>query len=666
MASDSNRFQPFLRSGDRTFFLFLSFFLRDLTSTGKLSSLDALAVACKGNIIITSPNMDYVPEPFIFEEEDLCCRADGRFGVVDCFQWPQMHERQYEYSACIPRKDSIPTLRTAWYHPTLDDFTVPAGSRFAVGTLPATKVTDFEVALQTLRSRHHTLRDRPIGQDALRVLMRLADHEVRRLHHHPLLFRDLVVFVAQLQRKLLDIHALLDYIEFVHPLLKTPPSRPPHANDNWMGCFTKSTEVCEALYFAGVPVWLVCSEAYISPTMNVVHSVRLSYPDEIVRAMYTENGVAKPFPSIWCGPSNVLRHYHTRSSYEGTLADAPEPLPVAHPSLSRSSSSSGKKPSRKLSRTARERASAGPSRGVWPSHFSSHVFDHSLVLPSAAGQSKWEEPNLPDRIMSGVVDPGYRFPKPTLFVNVSTPEKKKTYLLNWLSARPLWISQVDIRPPSKFPSPQMWRDFLNTIDTDPLPSTKTASTKLAVRDILGEAIINSAQGLTGAPQEITWRGMQGSITSVLAHPPLSFMRSLLWELYELNFRYELYALDRALVPDCWTTSNEERITRQTLLYGILPGESGLVMWSESLPRYSRELGLCATDVPNSLPYISKFCQLMSVWPGAPARLQSPVELKGQDDTEVYSVFSLACHFYVQTAFDFLGQQPSLPRIFQFV
>ncbi|KAI6015821.1 hypothetical protein BKA83DRAFT_4060751 [Pisolithus microcarpus] len=658
MAFESSRFKPFLRAGDRTSIFFLSFFVRELTSADKISSLDALVVACKGNVIITSPNVDYVPEPFIFEEEDMCCCADGRFGVVDCFQWPQMHERQYEYSVCIPRKGSIPTLHSAWYTPTLDDFVIPTGTQFAVGTLHATKVTAFSGALQTLRSRRHTLRDRPVGQDALRVLICLAEHEVMRLQHHPLPFRDLIVFVAQLQRKLLDIHALLDYMEFVHPLLRNPPSRPPSVNGIWMGCFTKSTEVCEALYFAGVPVWLVRSEAYISPTMNVVHSVRLSCPDDIVRAMYMENGVAKPFPSIWRGPSNVLRHYHTRSGYEGTLADAPEPLPIAYPSASRPSSSSGKQPSKRQSRTARERASAGPSR---------------------AGQSKWEEPNLPDmpkphilfatawreadtdsqRIKSGVVDPGYRFPKPTLFVNVSTPERKKTYLLNWLSARPLWISQVDIRPPSKFPSPQMWRDFLNTIDTDPLPSTKTASTKLAVRDILGEAIINSAQGSVGAPQEITWRGMQGN-------PPLSFMRSLLWELYELNFHYELYALDRALVPDRWTASDEERLTRQGLLYGIFPGASGLVMWSESLPCHPRELGLCATDMPTSLPYFRNFCQLLSAWPGAPARLQSPIELKGRDDTEVYKVFSLACHFYVQTAFDFLGRQPSLPRIFQFV
>ena len=34
----------------------------------------------------------------------------------------------------------------------------------------------------------------------------------------------------------------------------------------------------------------------------------------------------------------------------------------------------------------------------------------------------------------------------------------------------------------------------------------------------------------------------------LSDPPLQFMRSLLWELYELNFQYELYALDWFIVP----------------------------------------------------------------------------------------------------------------------
>ncbi|KAI6022831.1 hypothetical protein BKA83DRAFT_4038500, partial [Pisolithus microcarpus] len=142
---------------------------------------------------------------------------------------------------------------------------------------------------------------------------------------------------------------------------------------------------------------------------------------------------------------------------------------------------------------------------------------------------------------------GYHFPKLTLFVNVSMPEQKKTYLFNWLSACPLWISQVSVHSPSKFLSPQMWRDFLNTIDTDQPSSTRSASTKLAVWDFLGEKIIHVSQGYAGVPEEIEWQGMQTSSVP-LFYPPLWLICSILWELYELNFHYELYALDEVIVP----------------------------------------------------------------------------------------------------------------------
>ncbi|KIM56399.1 hypothetical protein SCLCIDRAFT_132710 [Scleroderma citrinum Foug A] len=144
-----------------------------------------------------------------------------------------------------------------------------------------------------------------------------------QLHHHPLIFRDLVVFVAQLQHTLLDIHALLDYIEILHPLFTEPRLKPVCANPTWMGCFMLSTEICEALYFAGVPVWLVHNEEFIPPTMNIILPVWLTFPENIVRAAYSENGVAKPFPFIYCGPGGLLRHWHTHHHYEGTLAEQP-------------------------------------------------------------------------------------------------------------------------------------------------------------------------------------------------------------------------------------------------------------------------------------------------------------------------------------------------------
>ncbi|KAI6009954.1 hypothetical protein EDC04DRAFT_2581343, partial [Pisolithus marmoratus] len=136
-----------------------------------------------------------------------------------------------------------------------------------------------------------------------------------------LVFQDLVAFVTQLQCTLLDIHALLNYVEILYPLLTSPPLKPVHANPTWMGCFARNTEVCESLYFAGVPVWLVHDEEFIPPTMNIIHPVQLTFPDNIVRAMYSEGGVSKPFLSIFQGPGGLLCHYHMHWHYEGTLTE---------------------------------------------------------------------------------------------------------------------------------------------------------------------------------------------------------------------------------------------------------------------------------------------------------------------------------------------------------
>ena len=144
---------------------------------------------------------------------------------------------------------------------------------------------------------------------------------------------------------------------------------------------------------------------------------------------------------------------------------------------------------------------------------------------STGGDKQWEEPDVPEiprahgffaaawkkadkgteRFKAGMVDPGYRFPKLTLLVNVSLPERKKTYLYNWLSARSLWIRQIADHSLPKFPNTQMWRDFLNTIEGDLVPRTKSSKNKIAAREILGEQVVESAQGLKMAPADVVWR-----------------------------------------------------------------------------------------------------------------------------------------------------------------
>ncbi|KIO11967.1 hypothetical protein M404DRAFT_125457, partial [Pisolithus tinctorius Marx 270] len=68
----------------------------------KITSLDAQVVTCKDCWVIMLPNADFVPEPYIFKEVNLCLHANGQFGLVNCFQWPQTYKKNYEYAVCIP------------------------------------------------------------------------------------------------------------------------------------------------------------------------------------------------------------------------------------------------------------------------------------------------------------------------------------------------------------------------------------------------------------------------------------------------------------------------------------------------------------------------------------------------------------------------------------
>ncbi|KIN96906.1 hypothetical protein M404DRAFT_161815, partial [Pisolithus tinctorius Marx 270] len=142
-------------------------------------------------------------------------------------------------------------------------------------------------------------------------------------------------------------------------------------------------------------------------------------------------------------------------------------------------------------------------------------------------------------------------------------------------------------------------------------------------------------------------------------------RSLLWELYKLNFRYELHTLDQALVLQLWPNSLD-KYTCQSLLWSIFPGGCGLSSWLVPLPWELRDLGLTASEMEVALPYLNKFCQLLFAWPGVAFDLKSPIELDGSGNQAAYEAFILACEFYIQTAFDYLGHQPSLPCIFTFV
>ena len=110
-------------------------------------------LAIHNNQIITLPNCDFIPEPFTFDDAPLKPLHDGRFGIIDCFQWLQLHAEQYIWSACIPRQavyqdDSVWSL--LWWNlsQSPSKFVLEWGSAFEVGRVHLTKFQQLESVYQ--------------------------------------------------------------------------------------------------------------------------------------------------------------------------------------------------------------------------------------------------------------------------------------------------------------------------------------------------------------------------------------------------------------------------------------------------------------------------------------------------------------------------------------
>ncbi|KAG1776143.1 hypothetical protein EV702DRAFT_1046313 [Suillus placidus] len=130
-----------------------------------ISALDARAIGYQEPLVITTPNMDWVLELYNDDSEELRTQADGRFGVVDCFQWPQMYCKEFKYAVCIPHKDtSSIDLQFTWYTPTAADFVIQPGTAFAVSTLHSHIVDGINNLLTIARKHPLTYRDVEFGK----------------------------------------------------------------------------------------------------------------------------------------------------------------------------------------------------------------------------------------------------------------------------------------------------------------------------------------------------------------------------------------------------------------------------------------------------------------------------------------------------------------------
>ena len=82
----------------------LAALLMDPVTAPRWDDILSIFLANDSKYVITSPNMEWVPEPFVGLVQ-VHLRKDFRYGVEDPFQWPQVYSEGFEFLSAVLRRD---------------------------------------------------------------------------------------------------------------------------------------------------------------------------------------------------------------------------------------------------------------------------------------------------------------------------------------------------------------------------------------------------------------------------------------------------------------------------------------------------------------------------------------------------------------------------------
>lgn len=258
----------------------------------------------------------------------------------------------------------------------------------------------------------------------------------------------------------------------------------------------------------------------------------------------------------------------------------------------------------------------------------------------------------PARVHSLSVSVETWFPDPCLIVGTTSEERRKRYIVTWLSIRSAWLNRVTDSTASPV-HPSIWRGFLNSIlNPEQVFSSSSASSRQLneAMNLFGPEFMKLHISAHQSPALLTWRDNTVTADTLSAE----HIREVLWDLAEHNFRFELLHLDKRMVSAAWNGDS----TRLEIVLRVFAGGAGTVLGSEPFPDRNRGLG--SLRVEDRLPFLENFRALLSSWPDAPSALLNP--LKSSDlNTHVFAVERCVTLFYVQSFYDTYGRPPIIPR-----
>ena len=251
--------------------------------------------------IVISPNVDFVPEPFVGLVQ-VRMRADFRYGENDPFQWPQPLDSDSLFLSAI-RHPYPATHRYApiWCTPDRHaDFEVIQGSVFTcLGLLRASYLAPLQRLVDEMDAivDHHK---RTIAGSKRRLsVFQLGMNQAReRLLFFPATFRDQCFQLREMQRFWLLCRAYVDYDRLLAAEDHTRP-----VQNAYVGAFTTNPGDAQTLVRLGIPTWFILPNISADRAASERVLVMPRRPYDLVRKSWQDDAV--PVYSGLSGPGHL-------------------------------------------------------------------------------------------------------------------------------------------------------------------------------------------------------------------------------------------------------------------------------------------------------------------------------------------------------------------------
>ncbi|KAI1783517.1 hypothetical protein LXA43DRAFT_903422, partial [Ganoderma leucocontextum] len=639
-----------------------------------------------GAFLITSPNVDYVPE-IVEGIVAVHIRENGRFGKHDPILWPQVYASKYPYLVALPKGPSLPANEPAPSLPPSPMSTPPSKDDFVV--LPNTPIQAFgrfapqyldrlEPLVLNMSSKVRQYIPIPSTID-LEPLhrheqdMTTAWHRVRFISAT---YRDQVVQLGAVQRYWLLCSAFMTYYDLLY---HSQRSQPLPLHSQLMGAWTSEPKVAQTLFGLGIPVWLVRASHVVSPDIRVGKVVPVVSADGLchqrfygVEPVYRGLAGAGHLQATFTSPAyaDLSRIPTANISNPDDFCAMSNPQPPRHYASRVSGLQSGHRRSSRGGPASREVGRMDKQKHR-QSPYDILARDRStLAHPSQVrGRDKfidvahpWMPPSLPswdgamravdrsDRAKPAPEIWGYWIPEPALLLGPKDPARLQRYVMNWLRAQPVWLYMLQIPGSGAVKvSTQSWRNFLNGVPDDPKSFTKTGKRAYEIKQIFGR-VFSEAEVNPSAQGKVSWH--QHSLTDV----DDQMGRLIVWETFELGFRYELWAMDRFMRP---MESPADETARAARLAAVFPARS---LWVVPYLPSKDTWGLFAPLPHRRINYLNALREVLRFWPRCPPAIKQASSLQTGDSVEAIQELEMwLALFYTQTFFDASGRAPIVPH-----